>query len=214
MWADVFEGIRQSMQDYPTLYIFVLAALLVCLFLWVIAMRAARRRRGEKEALIAELEYEKALRAQFRAVTQQMLIDTPPERLVEGLCCSIQMSLEKQPDMQAAYAALPQPRRLVYALGYVIQDGRGALSEFFRRNGQPLTGAALEAVQRLVGGEFAELFRHEYEAFDEDTEGVSFVKEDVAAADARALALRQEQGDNLYLEAKEYILANSTNFVV
>ena len=211
--ADIPALIQESMQDYPTLYIFVLAALLVCLFLWVIAMRAARRRRGEKEALIAVLEHEKALRTQFQNVTQQLLIDTPSERLIEGLCCNIQMALEKQPDMQAAYDALPRPRRLIYALGYVIQDGRGALSEFFRKNGQPLTGAALEAVQRLVGGEYAEIFLREFEAFDEETEGVSFVKEDIAAADSLARALRQEQGETLYVEAKEYILANSLQFV-
>ena len=214
MLADLLETIRQSVRDYPALFVAVGAAALLCLFLWVIAMRASRRRRGEKEALIAVLEHEKALRTQFRAVTQQLLIDTQPERLIEGLCCSIQMALEAQPDMRAAYDALPQPRRLVYALGYVVQDGGGRLSEFFRRNGQPLTGAALEAAWRLVGGEYAEIFQREYDAFDEENEGASLVKEDVAAADARFAELLLEQGEKLYLEAKEYILANSVDFII
>lgn len=211
--ANLLGTFRQSVQDYPALYAVVLAAALLCLFLWVMAMRSSRRKRREKDALIAVLEYEKALRAQFRAVTQQMLIDTPPERLIEGLCCSIQMRLEEQPDMQAAYDALTQPRRLVYALGYVLQDGRGALSEFFRRNSQPLTKAALEAAWCLVGGEYAEIFQREYDAFDESNEQVSLVKEAIAVDDARFAALVLEQGEALYAQAREYILANSDSFV-
>ncbi|MCL1951847.1 MAG: hypothetical protein FWF60_03360 [Oscillospiraceae bacterium] len=210
----MLESIRQSISEYPLLYIFILAALALCVFLWAVAMRAARRRRVEKDALIAALDYEKALRAQFKTVTRQMLADTHPERLVEGVCCSIQMDLESQPDMQAAYDALPEPRRLVYALGYVIQDGRGALSGFFRKNGQPLTAAALEAVQRLVGGECAAVFGSEYDAFDEANEAVSLVRGDIAAADARWEALSRAAGEGLYAGAKGYILENSQFFVV
>jgi len=212
MLPDLLETIRQSMRDYPTLFVVVAAAAVLCLFLWVIAMRSARRRRGERDALIAQLEYEKALRTQFRTVTQQLLIDTPPGRLIEGLCCGIQAQLEKQPDMQAAYDALPQPRRFVYALGYVLQDGREALSEFFRKNGQPLTRAALEAVWCLVGGEYAEIFQREYDAFDAKNEHVSLVKEAVAADDARFAELVLEQGETLFAQAKEFILANSCIF--
>jgi len=209
----MLETIRQSVIEYPVLYILVLAALLLCVFLWAVAMRAARRRRGEKDALIAALEYEKALREAFQTVTREMLEDTPPERLVEGVCCSIQMNLEAHSDMQAAYDALPEPRRLIYALGYVIQDGREALSGFFRRNGQPLTGAALEAVRRLVGGESAAVFESEYDAFDEANETVSLVKGDIAAADARWDELARARAGGLYATAKKYILENARHFV-
>ena len=209
----MLETIRQSIGEFPVLYMIILGVALLCLFLWAVAMRAARRRRGEKEALIAVLEYEKELRKQFKTVTQQLLIDTPPERLVEGVCCNIQMTLEAQPDMQAAYDALPEPRRLVYALGYVVQDGRGRLSDFFRKNGQPLTKAALEAVFRLIGGECAAIFESEYDAFDEENEAVSLDRNGIAAADARYAELAREQGEALYAEAKQYILANSQNFV-
>ena len=212
MLANLFETIRQSIHDYPALFIVVLAAAILCLFLWIMAMRSSQRKRGEKDALIATLEYEKALRTQFRTVTQQLLIDTPPERLIEGLCCSVQMRLEKEADMQAAYDALTQPRRLVYALGYVLQDGRERLSEFFRKNGQPLTRAALEAAWCLVGGEYAEIFQREYDAFDESNEHVSFVKKAVAADDAHFSVLALEQGESIYAQAKEYVLANSADF--
>ena len=210
--ANLLEAIRQSAQEYPALYVAIAVVAILCLFLWVMAMRSSRRRRGERDALIAALEREKELRAQFKTVTQQLLIDTPPEVLVEGLCCGIQARLEKEPDMQAAYDALTQPRRLVYALGYVIQDGREALSEFFRRNGQPLTRAALEAAWCMVGGEYAEIFQREYDAYDESNEQVSLVKEAIAADDARFAELARKQGEGLYAQAKEFILANSADF--
>ncbi|MDR2686131.1 MAG: hypothetical protein LBB75_00125 [Oscillospiraceae bacterium] len=211
--SNLLEAVRQSMREYPALYAVVAGAAALCLFLWVMAVRSSRRRRGERDALIAALEYEKELRAQFKAVTRQQLIDTPPGRLVEGLCCGIQARLEKEPDMQAAYDALPQARRLVYALGYVLQDGREALSGFFRKNGQPLTRAALEAAWCLVGGEYAEIFQREYDAFDEDNEQVSLVRQAVAADDARFAALALERGGALYAQAKEFILANSADFL-
>jgi len=210
----MLETIRQSIREFPTLYIVTAAAALLCLFLWVMAMRSSRKRNRARDALIASLEHEKALRAQFREVTQQQLIDTPPERLIEGLCSNIQMALERQPDMEAAYGALAQPRRLVYALGYVLQDGREALSEFFRRNGQPLTRAALEAAWCLVGGEYAEIFRREYDAYDQSNEQVSLVKGDIARDDARFAALALEQGGGLYAQAREFILANSSHFTM
>ena len=208
----MLDTIRQSIREFPTLYIVTAAAALLCLFLWVMAMRSSRKRNRARDALIASLEHEKALRAQFKTVTQQQLIDTPPERLVEGLCAGIQAALEKEPDMQAAYEALSQPRRLVYALGYVLQDGREALSEFFKKNGQPLTRAALEAAWCLVGGEYAEIFRREYDAYDEENEQVSLVREEIKRDDARFAALALEQGEALLAPAKEFILANSTHF--
>lgn len=206
----MWENFVQSTREYPVLYIVVILAAILCLFLWGMAMRSSKRRQQRKDALIAVLEREKAMREEFKTLTQQKMIDTPPERLVEGVCCHIQMELEQQPEMQAAYDALNEPQRLIYALGYVVQDTRDGLSEFFRKNGQPLTGAALEAVERLVGGEYARLFQQEYEAFDDENETASLIKEEIVAADKRFAVLLQEQGERLYDEAKEYLLANSS----
>jgi hypothetical protein len=204
----------QSLKDYPLLYAILLAAVLVCAFAWAGATRATKRRESKKQALIAQLEHEKQLRNEFKTVTQQQLIDTPAERLIEGLCCNIQMEQERAEDLRAAYDALPEPKRLIYALGYVIQDSRDGLSTFFSRNGQPLTGAALEAVQKLVGGDYCAIFEHEYNAFDAENEVVSFIKTDIEEQDNQFLALMREHNETIYCQAKAFILSYSSIFAI
>ena len=198
----------QSIQDHPIAYSIVLLLIVVCIFAWSKALKASRRRHARRDAIIAELEREKALRREFKTPTQQQLEDSPPARLLEGLCAHVQARLEKEDDMEAAFHALPEPARFVYALGYVVQDSRERLSDFFRKNGQPLTGVAMQAVDDHIGGEFAELFRAQYEAFDEENEAASLIESEVETADARFSALTESLGEELYLPAKNYILAN------
>ncbi|MDR2753346.1 MAG: hypothetical protein LBB50_03450 [Oscillospiraceae bacterium] len=208
-------ALLQSIRAYPTAYVILLAAVAICVFAWAKALQAGRRRQAKKQALIAVLEHEKKLREEFcdAALTQQKLIDTPPERLVEGLSTNIQLWMERQKDLRAAFDALPTPKRLIYALGYVVQDGREGLGMFFRKNGQPLTGAALEAVKLLTSDVFCALFQKEYDAFDEENETVSLAQEQIDCQDRKFSALKEEQGEALYATAKTYILENSVVFL-
>ncbi|MDR0531745.1 MAG: hypothetical protein LBG83_06770 [Oscillospiraceae bacterium] len=212
----------QSLAEYPWAWGLLAAGIALCVFAWAKAMQAARRRAAKKAALVARLDHEKALREEFAEITQQLLIDMPPERLIEGLCCHLQMRLEKEPDMRAAFGRLPEFARWIYALGYVIQDSRDMehdgvlLSEFFRKNGEPLLTAAMEAVQMLVGGEYAEVFNAEFAMFDNENEAVSLLDDQLLLLDARFYGILREAepGTNSpYLEVKEAILANSDIFV-
>jgi len=206
--------IIQSIKEYPGLYLILLAAVVGCGVLWGLALRASRKRRGKRDALIAQLEREAALRREFAGVTREKLIDTPAERLVEGLCVCIQARLEEQKDMREAYDALTEHERLVYALGYVIQDGRENLSGFFKVNGPPLTDDALEAVLRFLDEGAAGIFQREFRAFDERNETVSLVREIIDSLDAEWARLREEAGEAFYGEVKEFILANSGAFLL
>jgi len=204
--------ILQSIQDHPIMYSVALGLVVLCIFAWSKAMKASRRRYAHRDAIIAELEREKALRKEFKFPTREQLENTPPARLIEGLCCQIQARLEKTDNMDAAFAALPEPARFVYALGYVAQDSRERLSEFFRKNGQPLTGVAMQAVDELIGDEYAELFRAQYEAFDEDNEAASLIESAIETSDAHFLNLLQQQGDEIYVQIKNYILSSFAVF--
>jgi len=202
----------QSIQDHPIMYTVALGLVVLCVFAWTKAMKASRRRQAQRNAIITELEREKALRQEFKTPTQQQLEDTSPARLLEGLCAHVQLRLEKEDDMEVAFHALPEPARFAYALGYVVQDSREQLSEFFRKNDQPLTGVAMQAVDKLIGDEFAESFRAQYEAFDENNETVSLIESAVEASDIRFSALTEQLGDELYMQAKNYFLANFVIF--
>lgn len=194
--------------EYPLQLAVLVAALLLCVFVWSKALRAAKKHTAAKTKLIATLEYEKKLRADFATLERDRLAQTPPERLIEGVCCHIQMALEKIPAMAEAFAALEEHERLIYALGYVVQDTRKGLSHFFRANGKPLAPVAFRAVEQLVGGEYAALFHSAYNAFDESNEAFSISKEQVEAWDAAFEALLRGREDQIYTEAKDYIIAH------
>ena len=204
----------ESIKEYAVLWTVVIAALLGCAFLWYKAMKSSQERTRKREEEIARIKRERELREEFANPAQQLLIDTPPARLIEGLCSNIQTWLEAQPDMLAAFHALPEQKRQVYALGFLVQESREALSEFFRKNGDPLTTATMEAVQMIIGGEFAELFNNEFAAYDNDNEEVSLLDKEILLLDARFYALLQNFGEDvLYAEVKEYILANAVHFL-
>jgi hypothetical protein len=194
--------------EHPAQLAVLVAVLFLCIFAWVKALRAVKKRAAAKAQLIETLEHEKKLRADFRTLERGVLAETPPERLIEGVCCHIQMALEKAPALEEAFAALPEHERLIYALGYVVQDTRKGLGAFFRANGKPLTPTALQAVEQLVGGDYAALFRSAYEAFDEDNEVVSLTKEQVQVWDAAFAELLRGRTDAIYTEAKDYIIAH------
>ncbi|MDR1928046.1 MAG: hypothetical protein LBQ33_05350 [Oscillospiraceae bacterium] len=200
----------KAIAEHPLLALALLASIVLCVFAWQRALRAAKRRQAQKEKLIEALEREKKLRADFASLTRQQMDDSPAERLMEGVCCNIQLWLEAQPDMNAAYAALPLPKRLLYALGYVVQDSRKGLTHFFRANGRPLTPDALQAVEQLVGGGYAAVFRRAYDAFDEENEEASVLPAYTAQWDEDFAKAAAQPG--LYDRAKDYVLAHAEVF--
>ena len=202
----------QSIQDFPVFYIVAVLLFCLCVFAWAKATKASRRRNAKRDAIIAELQHEKQLRREFKAPTLQQLEETPPERLIEGLCCQVQAKLEKADDMEEAFAALPEPARLVYALGYVITESRNTLSEFFRNFKQPLSGTAWQAVQTCMPKDYAEIFGEQYAAFDEENEATSFNESAILALDERFRALYNEQGEALFEQAKAYVLSHFSVF--
>ncbi|MDR2647451.1 MAG: hypothetical protein LBB67_04940 [Oscillospiraceae bacterium] len=204
------DEIMKAADAYPWLVILLAVVFALCVFAWFKALKRAKRRGQKKQELIAKLEHEKKLRDDFAVLTQQTLIDTPPARLAEGVCCSIQLWLESQTNLNAAFESLPDEKKMLYALGYVMADTQKSLSHFFRANGKPLTPWALYAVNQLVGGAFAGLFAAAYEAFDEDSD-VSLDKTAIAQWDEAFAQLidSNQKRDILLQPAKDFILANA-----
>jgi len=148
----------QSIQDYPLLYAIIAVLIPLCVLLWLKAMRASSRRNAGRDAIIAQLKEYHALRRAFSSPTAEQIAAAEPARLIAGLCANVQHHLEQADDPEVTFAALPQPAQFAYALGYVLEDGTEQLSNFFRRNGSPLTDIAQQAVQTLLPTQFSELF--------------------------------------------------------
>jgi len=154
----MIQAIIQSIQDHPILYSIVAVLIVLCVFAWRKAMRASARRNAGRDATIAQWKEYHALRREFATPTPEQVAAAEPVRLIAGLCANVQHHLEESDDPDAVFAAMPQPAQFAYALGYVLEDGAEQLSNFFRRNGPPLTDIALQAAQSLLPADFADVF--------------------------------------------------------
>ncbi|MBP3938057.1 MAG: hypothetical protein IK955_01490 [Clostridia bacterium] len=188
--------------------------IILTVFVWIMALVSGRKRREERERIIAELEKEKALRKEFKVVDNSTFAEDKDDyRLVIGMCAHIQQRIEKEENMNDAFMQLAEVERYVYALGYVFEDSRNGFSGFFRLNGEPLVSVSVEAVDRVIGGEFSELFQSVYRMFDDDDEAVSVDEEFLQKADEKSIELIANDGSGIFAAAAEYIRSNKNHFI-
>lgn len=191
----------------------VLLALLT-VFMFIMAVTSGRKRSAERERIIAEIEREKSIRKEFREIDEDTFAPERDDyRLVVGICANIQMSIEKIEDMNSAFLALPEEKRLIYALGYVFEDSRRNLSDFFRSNGEPLLSVASEAVERIVGGRMKDVFLKEYVMLDENDETTSVDNEALEKMDDKYRQIIEEEGNRIYANAASFIRRNKDIFL-
>jgi len=147
------------------------------------AYRAVQKRGGERNRIIDRLKYENRLKAEFRGASEQQLLQAEHARLFDGVALLVSEKLEKQKDLNAAFSALDEPLKMIYAAYYLSTDSSPALSAFFRLNGEPLTGCAVQAAERLLDARAAETVAAQYAAFDDNNESVSLARDSVKQLD-------------------------------
>lgn len=196
-------------------YAGVALVLLVVLtvFVWIRAAISGKKRSEERERIIAGIEREKALRKEFKAVDDSTFSNTDDYRLIIGMCAHIQQRIENETDMNAAFSALPEPEKYAYALGYVFEDSKNGLSEFFRANGEPLLSVSLDAVRKVIGGDFAEVFEKEFVMLDENDETTSVDDRELEVLDGKFTSIIGSDADGIYAKVSSYIRSNKNVFM-
>ncbi len=183
-------------------------------FVWIMALISGRKRNAERECIIAELEKEKALRKEFKTVDNSTFSDDKDNyRLIIGMCAHIQQKIEKEEKMNEVFIQLPDVEKYIYALGYVFEDCRNGFSGFFRLNGEPLVSVSVEAVDNIIGGEFAELFKKVHIMLDESDETTSVDEEFLDKTDEKICDLLEKNGAEIYALAASYIRLNKNHFL-
>ncbi len=207
---DFFEFI--STHWYVGLLIIILIAATV--IMWIKALAASQRSREFREAEIARLEKEKALRDEFMVLDTLKFETYDNERLLCGVAANIQMYLEKETDMNKAFENLPEEKKFAYALNYVFEDGKdNELSKFFRANGQPLTGEAAKAVNCVIGGNFAEIFMSLYNMLDDDCEDASYDSAKILECDKMYSEIMSDGKAEIFNKIGSYLKTNRQVFV-
>lgn len=201
----------QYFLDRPYLIIILIAVLALTVFVCIKAGQASAKRSQVNQALMKKLKEENLLRNEFSILTESLAAKAQADRLFKGVALNLQKRISDAADMNAEFDSLTQEQREIYGLSFVIEDGGEALSAFFRTNGQPLTGAAYSAMERIIGGRAFEIFDAEYKAFDPENEEASYEPEKTAALDGEFLDVISE--NELCTKAGNYIKANVEKFI-
>lgn len=183
----------QYFLERPYLIAILAAVILLTLFVCFKAAQASARRTKGNEALIKKMKEENELRNEFAVLTQTLAAKSEPDRLFRGVALNLQKKVHDAVDMEAEFASFTQEQREIYALSFVVEDGGEKLSGFFRTNGQPLTGEALNAFRRLFDGRALEIFETEYNAFDPENETQSMIPDEIEKLDAEFASLLTEK---------------------
>lgn len=206
----MFEYISQHPIAGVALALLAVLTVFVCLK----AMLASRKRSEERERIIADIEKEKALRKEFKHVDETTFAQGKDNyRLITGMCAHVQQNIEKKEDMTAAFYELSEVEKYVYALGYVFEDSKKGLSDFFRSNGEPLLSTADKAVSEIVGGRFSEIFSSEFVMLDENDETTSVDNDALAKMDEEFRTVLDGKGEEIYSAVAEYIRSNKDVFL-
>lgn len=179
---------------------------------WVVkkAAEAASRTRAEHEAQMKKLEYESGVRKEFAELSEEKLRSADKKCAFDGVAMNIQRYLEKQSNMNAAFAELPDAKKQIYALYYLFDDSQKGLSEFFKCNSAPLTPEALKAVESLFPRDAAEAFAGEYRAYDPDDETASLIPAETEKNDEKYAQAMKDF--DFYNAAVEFIIKNLNDF--
>ena len=207
-----------SMFQYIAQHPWVGAALILLIaltvFVWCKAITSGKKRNEEREKIIADLEREKALRNEFRNPDESTFSEDKDDyRLIVGMCANVQMRLEKESNMNEAFSELSEVKKNTYCLGYVFEDSKNKLSEYFRSNGEPLLSASKNAVNEVIGGDFGEIFNKEFVMLDENDETTSVDNDLLSKYDDQFSNLISEKGTEIYKKTAEYIRSNKDEFL-
>lgn len=201
----------QYFLERPYLILIMLAVILLTLFVCVKAGQASAKRSKANEAIIKKLKEENELRREFAVLTEKAAANADEARLFKGIALNLQKRISDAADMEAEFDALNEAQRDIYALSFVVEDGEAALSSFFRANGQPLTGASLNAVRKLFSGEVCDIFEKEYNAFDSENEEVSMIPDEISVLDRKFADIAS--ADEICRVAGKFIKENIDYFI-
>lgn len=175
------------------LWIILAIAVVLLVFMWRKASKTSKEHYRRQEELKAQLIHQAELKRDFEELTREKIENTPDDRLLEGAAASVQFHLERHIDMEERFSQLPLSCQYIYTLEYLMEDTKDGLYEFFKKNGEPLTGLASQAAQEVFGNdELAKVIRTEYNMSDDNNEEVSVDAGEISRLDGEFARLIKE----------------------
>lgn len=167
-------------------YLWIILALAVVLLIFMCrkASKTSKEHYRRQEELKQQLIHQAELKRDFEELTKEKIENTPDEKLLEGAAASIQFHLERHIDMEERFGELPLSCKYVYTLQYLIEDTKDGLYEFFKKNGEPLTGLVSQAADEVFQNKkLTEIIKQEYNMSDDNNEEVSVDTDEISRLD-------------------------------
>ncbi len=201
----------QYLIERPYWFVIFGALILITLFVCIKAGQASSKRYKANEKIMKKLKEENTLRNEFAILTESLVEKSEPARLFKGIALNLQKKISDAADMNSEFDNLTQEQKEIYSLSFVIEDGSENLSNFFRTNGQPVTGNALAAFKKLFDGRAAEIFERLYNSFDENNEEASVIPEEIKKLDSEFS--ERVTADEISEKAGNYIKENKEKHI-
>ncbi|MBR5112827.1 MAG: hypothetical protein IK097_05320 [Clostridia bacterium] len=197
-------------KSHPALAVLMAALIIFAVIVFIKAVVSSEKRAKKNQEIIKKLEADKKLREKFTTLTAELISSADSVELFRGVGFALQKRVADKSDMNAEFDLLTDGQKCVYSMLVLADESEKALSDFFRANGRPLTDYALKASE-IIGAEFAETVKFEYDAYDSDNEEVSCIPAEITEADKKAAPFISDGTVSKLMG--EYIKANPAEFI-
>lgn len=204
----MIKEIIAAFAEYKLFTAALIVAVILLVFVLFKAAKASQKSSARRDRLLEQMREDKKIYEEFKALTPAKAAKTEPSRLLHGAGVSVQREIEDAADMEKAFAELSAEKKYAYALNFLFCEDAESLSDFFRRNGKPLTEVADEAVREVIGGELYGLFHSGYCMFDEDNEEVSVIPDEVAKLDEEYKQMFEKLNFDIFSKISDFITNN------
>ncbi|MEG1845529.1 MAG: hypothetical protein RR239_01370 [Oscillospiraceae bacterium] len=196
--------------EYWYLWLILALLFIVTILVMTKASKALQLHNNEKNDTIEQLKKLKALKDEFINLTKEKAESEDAPRLFEGVMAVFQYEIEKSEDAEKLFSEYKAAKKAVYTISYIIEDGEKELSNFFKRNGEPLVSNAENALSIIGETSLADIAKEEFSMFDENNEDISIDNEKLKELDEKFL--KDFDKEKIMKEIKELIVSNINEF--
>lgn len=194
----------ESITQFWYMWVVLLVLIVVTVFVCIKASKAVKRKNEIMEKQHEQLKRYSEMIEKYTPLTPEKVKNADAKELCEGVMCVLQHQVEKSENPDAEYDNAEKWRREVYALYYFDEDVTTSLSFFFKNNGGPLPGVAVEGLASIGAEKIHSLAASMFSMYDDKNENVSLDMNRVNELDEKFV--NAYNSEEFFEKVKLYIL--------
>lgn len=201
----------ESLTEYWYMWVLLIAAIALMVFVWKKALAAAKKRRDVTYDSIAEMKFWNTLQKKYAFLDIETLESLSGRELYDAVLANIFAKLEKAKNDLEEYHSFSTPQKNIYATWFILEECvGGSVRKFCVNCMQTLQDISYESLYAIGDKKLGDIMKKVYDSFDEKNENLSFDRSTVEKFDAEIKRIFDT--DRFISLAAEYILANKELF--